>query len=321
MLDMSVRAKILDLMIDLKTRLGLTYVYVTHDLAGAKFFCDRVAIMYLGRIVEIGTVDEIFHDPKHPYTQALIRAIPEPDPDKALPRDLPRGEIPDAARPPLGCSFHPRCPKAFDICGWESRDLRAILEERWVEAGEETYATERPLVGDLDKLDDRRPRGVRPGRLGQGPRRAARDARADPRRGARRAAVEGRQGDDRRDERRARELRAGHRPAAVRHGRRPGRLPALQALIPAHRVRLAAEAPGAGRGGAADQEALAELHAEVAQRVELRRVSMPSAMTSSSSLRASSTITPMKLASRPSPPRPSTNGLAIFRLSSGSEWR
>ena len=123
MLDMSVRAKILDLMIDLKHRIGLTYVYVTHDLASAKFFCDRVAIMYLGRIVEIGSVEEIFNDPKHPYTQALIRAIPEPDPDKALPRDLPRGEIPDAARPPLGCSFHPRCPKAFEICGWESRDL------------------------------------------------------------------------------------------------------------------------------------------------------------------------------------------------------
>ena len=153
MLDMSVRAKILDLMIDLKTRLGLTYVYVTHDLAGAKFFCDRVAIMYLGRIVEIGTVDEIFNDPKHPYTQALIRAIPEPDPDKALPRDLPRGEVPDAARPPLGCSFHPRCPKAFDICGWESRDLRAMLEERWVEAGEQTYANERPLVGELERMD------------------------------------------------------------------------------------------------------------------------------------------------------------------------
>ena len=153
MLDMSVRAKILELMIELKKRLGLTYVYVTHDLATAKFFCDRVAIMYLGRIVELGTVEEIFEDPKHPYTQALIRAIPEPDPDKALPRDLPRGEIPDAARPPLGCSFHPRCPQAFEICGWESRDLRAILEQRWVEGGEELYGAERPLVGDLDKLD------------------------------------------------------------------------------------------------------------------------------------------------------------------------
>ncbi|MDA0165509.1 ABC transporter ATP-binding protein [Solirubrobacter ginsenosidimutans] len=153
MLDMSVRAKILDLMIDLKKRLGLTYVYVTHDLASAKFFCDRVAIMYLGRIVEIGTVEQIFNDPKHPYTQALIRAIPEPDPTKALPRDLPRGEVPDAAAPPLGCSFHPRCPKAFGPCGWETRDLRSILDERWTNAGEEAYTTERGLFGDLEKLE------------------------------------------------------------------------------------------------------------------------------------------------------------------------
>jgi oligopeptide/dipeptide ABC transporter ATP-binding protein len=153
MLDMSVRAKILDLMIDLKHRLGLTYVYVTHDLASAKFFCDRVAIMYLGRIVEIGTVEQIFNEPKHPYTQALIRAIPEPDPDKAIPRNLPRGEVPDAASPPLGCSFHPRCPKAFGPCGWETRDLRSILDERWTNAGEEAYTTERGLFGDLEKLE------------------------------------------------------------------------------------------------------------------------------------------------------------------------
>src|SRR5215207_1525729 len=153
MLDMSVRAKILELMIDLKNRLGLTYVYVTHDLASAKFFCDRVAIMYLGRIVEIGTVEQIFNEPKHPYTQALIRAIPEPDPDKALPRALPRGEIPDAARPPLGCSFHPRCPKAFEVCGWETRDLRDLLEARWARKGEEQYERERAVVGDLSSLD------------------------------------------------------------------------------------------------------------------------------------------------------------------------
>ena len=110
-----------------------------------------------------GPSTQIFEDPKHPYTQALIRAIPEPDPDKALPRDLPRGEIPDAARPPLGCSFHPRCPKAFDICGWESRDLRSILEERWVEGGRGDLPTERALVGDLEKLEAAR--GVPPGRL------------------------------------------------------------------------------------------------------------------------------------------------------------
>ena len=128
MLDMSVRAKILELMIELKAELDLTYVYITHDLATAKFFCDRIAIMYLGRIVELGPAEKIYADPKHPYTQSLLRAIPEPDPRRSVPRDLPRGEIPDAVSPPLGCRFHPRCPRAFEVCGWESRDLRALLE-------------------------------------------------------------------------------------------------------------------------------------------------------------------------------------------------
>ena len=153
MLDMSVRAKILQLMLDLKRDLGLTYVYITHDLASAKFFCDRIAIMYLGRIVEIGPTAEIFADPKHPYTKALLKAIPEPDPDKMVPRDLPRGEIPDAASPPLGCSFHPRCPEAVAECGWESRDLRTLLEEHWTRQDASAYEAERGLVGDLDRLD------------------------------------------------------------------------------------------------------------------------------------------------------------------------
>ena len=153
MLDMSVRAKILELMLQLKNELGLTYVYITHDLATAKFFCDRVAIMYLGRIVEIGPAAEIYAEPRHPYTRSLLAAIPEPDPDHAVPRDLPRGEIPDAAAPPSGCSFHPRCPRAFDVCGWESRDLRALLEQRWLALDKESYAAERSLLGDLDRLD------------------------------------------------------------------------------------------------------------------------------------------------------------------------
>ena len=153
MLDASVRAKILQLMLDLKQDLGLTYVYITHDLATAKFFCDRVAIMYLGRIVEIGPTAEIFADPKHPYTKALLKAIPEPDPHKMVPRDLPRGEIPDAASPPLGCSFHPRCPEAVAECGWESRDLRALLEEHWTRQDASVFEAERGLVGDLDLLD------------------------------------------------------------------------------------------------------------------------------------------------------------------------
>ncbi len=153
MLDMSVRAKILELMLDLKNDLGLTYVYITHDLATAKFFCDRVAIMYLGRIVEIGPTQEIFDDPKHPYTKALLKAIPEPDPTRMVPRDLPRGEIPDAASPPLGCSFHPRCPEATSRCGWESRDLRSLLEEHWTRREAEVYLRERDLVGNLEVFD------------------------------------------------------------------------------------------------------------------------------------------------------------------------
>ena len=153
MLDMSVRAKILELMLDLKNELGLTYVYVTHDLATAKFFCDKIAIMYLGRIVEYGPADEIYADPKHPYTQSLLKAIPEPDPTKSLPRDLPRGEIPDAAVPPIGCSFHPRCPKAFGICGWESRDLRDLIERHWLAHPDTEFDQQRRVVGNIDALD------------------------------------------------------------------------------------------------------------------------------------------------------------------------
>jgi oligopeptide/dipeptide ABC transporter ATP-binding protein len=154
MLDMSVRAKILELLLALKHDFDLTYLYITHDLATARFFCDRIAIMYLGRIVEIGPAAAIYADPKHPYTRALLRAIPEPDPERAVPRDLPRGEVPDAARPPLGCHFHPRCPNAFDPCGWESRDLRELLEARWArDAGREGVEEEEALFGDLSALD------------------------------------------------------------------------------------------------------------------------------------------------------------------------
>jgi peptide/nickel transport system ATP-binding protein len=153
MLDMSVRAKILELMLELKRELDLTYIYITHDLATAKFFCDRIAIMYLGKIVELGPSREIYANPRHPYTVSLLKAIPEPDPSKAVPRDLPRGEVPDAVMPPLGCPFHPRCPRAFEVCGWESRDLRMLLEDRWTKMPEEEYEAERALIGDLDVLD------------------------------------------------------------------------------------------------------------------------------------------------------------------------
>jgi oligopeptide/dipeptide ABC transporter ATP-binding protein len=154
MLDMSVRAKILELMGDLKQEFDLTYLYITHDLATARFFCDRIAIMYLGRIVELGPAEAIYANPRHPYTESLLRAIPEPDPAKAIPRDLPRGEVPDAVTPPHGCNFHPRCPKAFEVCGWEARDVRDLLEEHWARMDPEEFERERALVGELDELDE-----------------------------------------------------------------------------------------------------------------------------------------------------------------------
>jgi oligopeptide/dipeptide ABC transporter ATP-binding protein len=153
MLDMSVRSKVLQLMIDLKNALGLTYLYVTHDLATAKFLCDRIAILYLGRVVEIGTAEEIFADPKHPYTRALLDTVPDPDLSRGAHRRVARGEIPDAARPPSGCSFHPRCPLAFEPCGWEGRDLRQLLERRWTSQGLDAFAAERRVIANLDELE------------------------------------------------------------------------------------------------------------------------------------------------------------------------
>jgi len=129
MLDMSVRAKVLELMLDLKRRHGLTYLFITHDLATAKFMCDQIAIMYLGRIVEIGPASEIYADPKHPYTKALLQVIPIPDPDRRSKKVLPRGEVPDAVHPPAGCRFHPRCPAVLSSCGWEGRDFVDFLDE------------------------------------------------------------------------------------------------------------------------------------------------------------------------------------------------
>jgi peptide/nickel transport system ATP-binding protein len=149
MLDMSVRAKILELMIELKRELDLTYIYITHDLATAKFFCDRIAIMYLGRIVELAEADVIYTNPRHPYTRALLRAIPGLDAEHKVPRDLPQGEIPDAAVLPLGCRFHPRCPRAFEICGWELRDLRELLERRWTELSADDAAAESSLFNKV----------------------------------------------------------------------------------------------------------------------------------------------------------------------------
>ncbi|MCA1814558.1 MAG: ABC transporter ATP-binding protein, partial [Halobacteriales archaeon] len=110
MLDMGVRARVLELLLKLKQRHDLTLLFITHDLATARFLCDRVAIMYLGQVVEQGPARAVFDAPQHPYTRALIDAIPQPDPARRGAARALRGEVPDAAHPPAGCRFHPRCP-------------------------------------------------------------------------------------------------------------------------------------------------------------------------------------------------------------------
>jgi len=126
MADVSVRAVLLDLMKRLQSEFDLTYLFITHDLSTAKYICDRIAILYLGRIVEMGDIRSIYADPVHPYTQALLAAVPTPDPRKRKNLVLPKGEIPNPVNPPSGCHFHPRCPIAQEVCKREVPTLRPI---------------------------------------------------------------------------------------------------------------------------------------------------------------------------------------------------
>jgi len=133
MADVSVRALLLDLMIELKEHLNLTYLYITHDLATAKYICDRIGILYLGKICELGDLREVYAHPLHSYTQALLAAVPVPDPRKRRTQPMPAGEIPDAIRPPSGCRFHPRCPIVrMDHCPISEPELRELRPGHWV---------------------------------------------------------------------------------------------------------------------------------------------------------------------------------------------
>lgn len=133
-LDVSVQAQILNLLEDLQKRLGLTYLLITHDLGVVEYIADRVAVMYLGKIAEVGTFSEIFQDPAHPYTEALLSAVPKVDPaptDKA--RIILRGNIPSPASPPTGCRFHTRCQKYIgDICRDVEPNLTTLSATRKV---------------------------------------------------------------------------------------------------------------------------------------------------------------------------------------------
>ena len=132
MADVSVRAMILKLMAQLKEEFDLTYLFITHDLATAKYICDRIAIMYLGRIMEIGPLKEVFQNPVHPYTESRLAAVPVPDPKFRRQHPLPKGEIPNAIDPPAGCRFHPRCMYAEKNCALETPGLQTVAGDHQV---------------------------------------------------------------------------------------------------------------------------------------------------------------------------------------------
>jgi len=115
-LDVSVQAQVINLLKDLQKKFGLTYIFISHDLNVVRYMCDRIAVMYLGKIVEIGTYDEIYGNPLHPYTKALLSAVPKESPYEKKERIILKGDVPSPVNPPSGCHFHLRCPFAMDLC-------------------------------------------------------------------------------------------------------------------------------------------------------------------------------------------------------------
>ncbi|NWF86249.1 ABC transporter ATP-binding protein [Candidatus Bathyarchaeota archaeon] len=133
MLDVSIRAEILNLMVNLQEKFSTTFLYITHDLALARHICNSIAVMYLGKIMEMGTVDEVILEPLHPYTRALVVAVPVPDPTMARSEVVIKGEIPSPVNPPSGCRFHTRCPSYIgDICRTKEPSLIHVGGTRFV---------------------------------------------------------------------------------------------------------------------------------------------------------------------------------------------
>jgi oligopeptide/dipeptide ABC transporter ATP-binding protein len=139
-LDVSIQAQIVNLLEHLRERLGLTYLFIAHDLSVVRHLCHRVAVMYLGRIVELADCDELFDNPLHPYTRALLDAVPVPDPTVEAARSFRpvKGEVPSPMNPPSGCVFHPRCPIAVETCSRARPELRELRPGHWVACSEVT---------------------------------------------------------------------------------------------------------------------------------------------------------------------------------------
>jgi len=131
-LDVSIQAQTLNLLEDLQKDFGLTYLFIAHDLSVVEHISDRVAVMYLGNIVELAASDELYEKPRHPYTEALLSSVPTTDPDYKSNRIVLEGDVPSPADPPSGCKFHPRCRFAKDICSQEIPEWREISPDHWV---------------------------------------------------------------------------------------------------------------------------------------------------------------------------------------------